>query len=54
MGVFTWVYYSALIKEHHVTVGQVLQLVVSSLSTEEQVELVRDLQKYLRGNGVSV
>ena len=39
MGVFTYVYYSSLIREHHVTVGSVLQTIVSGLTTEEQLEL---------------
>ena len=54
MGVFTYVYYSSLIKEHHVTVGHVLQLIVSGLSLEEQVELMGDFRRYLEGRGVSV
>lgn len=54
MGMFTWVYYSSLVKEHHVSVGQALQLIVSSLSINEQVELMNDLRKYLEGRGITV
>lgn len=54
MGVFIYVYYSSLIKEHHVTVGYVLQLIVSSLSLNEQLELMDDFTRYLQGRGVSV
>ena len=52
MGVFTYVYYSSLIREHHVTVGTVLQTIVSGLSTEEQIELMEDLRNYLQGQGI--
>lgn len=51
MGMFTWVYYSSLIKEHHVSVGQVMQLVVSSLSVDDQVQLFHELRKYLQLEG---
>lgn len=54
MGVFTCVYYSSLIKEHHVTVGYVLQLIVSGLSLDEQLELMGDFKRYLEGRGISV
>ena len=52
MGVFTYVYYSSLIREHHVTVGSILQTIVSGLTQEEQLELLADLKKYLSGQGV--
>ena len=51
MGVFSYVYYSALVREHQVTVGSVLQTIVSNLSRDEQVELFYDLKKYLDGIG---
>lgn len=54
MGVFVYVYHSSLIREHHVTVGSVLQTIVSGLSTEEQLELLRDMKRYLEGQGISV
>lgn len=52
MGVFTYVYYSSLIREHHVTVGSILQMIVSGLTIEEQLELMRDLKKYMQGRGI--
>ena len=52
MGVFSYVYYSALVREHQVTVGSVLQTIVSNLSAEEQLELFHDLKRYLDGIGV--
>ncbi|KAK2463249.1 hypothetical protein APHAL10511_004904 [Amanita phalloides] len=54
MGVFTYVYYSSLIREHHVTVGSILQTIVSGLTLDEQLELLADLNKYLSGQGVII
>ena len=54
MGVFTYVYYSSLVKEHHVTVGSILQLIVSGLTLDEQLELMQDFKKYLEGRGVTI
>ncbi|KAI0066170.1 hypothetical protein BV25DRAFT_1821061 [Artomyces pyxidatus] len=54
MGVFTYVYYSSLIREHHVTVGSVLQTIVSGLTIDEQLELIGDLTRYLERQGISV
>jgi phosphatidate cytidylyltransferase len=54
MGVFTYVYYSSLIREHHVTVGGILQTIVSGLTIDEQLELVADLKRYLGRQGIMV
>ena len=54
MGVFVYVYYSSFIREHHVTVGSVLQTIVSCLTIEEQLELIDDLKHYLRGQGITM
>ncbi|KAG7098591.1 hypothetical protein E1B28_000518 [Marasmius oreades] len=54
MGVFTYVYYSSLIRQHSVSVGSVLQTIVRGLAVEEQLELIADLRKYLDGMGVQV
>ena len=54
MGVFTYVYYSNLIRESYVTVGAVLQTIVSGLTLPEQLELIADLKRYLEGQGISV
>ena len=54
MGVFTYVYYSSLIREHHVTVGSILQMIVSGLTVDEQLELIVDLKRYLEGQGILV
>ncbi|KAJ3937530.1 MAG: cytidylyltransferase family-domain-containing protein [Lentinula lateritia] len=54
MGVFMYVYYSSLIRQHNVTVGSILQKIVSGLSVDDQLELIVDLKKYLEGMGVPV
>jgi phosphatidate cytidylyltransferase len=54
MGVFTYVYYSSLIRETHVTVGSIMQSVVGGLTVDEQLELLRDLTRYLRGQGIKI
>ena len=54
MGVFTYVYYSSLIRTHHVTVGSILQMIVSGLTVQEQLELMADLRRYLEGQGIVV
>jgi phosphatidate cytidylyltransferase len=54
MGVFTYVYYSSLIRTNNVTVGSVLQTIVSGLDVNEQLELVSDLIKYLEKQGITV
>ncbi|KAF5386248.1 hypothetical protein D9615_002239 [Tricholomella constricta] len=54
MGVFTYVYYSSLIREHHVTVGGVLQTIVSGLTLDQQLELMADLKRYLGTQGIKV
>ena len=54
MGVFTYVYYSSLIRENRVTVGSVLQTVVSGLTVKEQNQLIRDLTRYLTSQGIPV
>ena len=52
MGMFAYVYYSSLIRVNQVSVGSVLQTIVSGLSTKEQLELFEDLRRYLEGSGV--
>jgi phosphatidate cytidylyltransferase len=54
MGVFTYVYYTSLIRTSGVTVGGVLQTIVSGLSTEEQLVLIADLRRYLDRQGIAV
>lgn len=52
MGLFSYVYYSSLIREYHVTVGSVLQTVVTQLTLEDQVELYHEISRYLVGQGI--
>lgn len=54
MGVFVYVYYSSIIRENRATVGSILQTVVSSLSVDEQLELIDDLRRYLAGQGIPI
>ncbi|CAE6452785.1 unnamed protein product [Rhizoctonia solani] len=54
MGMFSYVYLSSVVRIHQVTVGGVLQTVVSGLSVEDQIALVRDLLHYLDGQGITV
>jgi phosphatidate cytidylyltransferase len=54
MGVFTYVYYSSLIRVHNVNVGSILQAIVSGLTIEEQLQLIADLRRYLAGQGITV
>ncbi|KAJ9104595.1 hypothetical protein QFC21_002093 [Naganishia friedmannii] len=54
MGLFAYVYYSSLIRVHHVSVGQVIQTIVNSLSVAEQLEVFHDLRRYLKGQGINV
>ncbi|WFD33627.1 phosphatidate cytidylyltransferase [Malassezia cuniculi] len=53
MGLFSYVYYSSLIREPRVSVELVLHLVVTQLSTEKQVQLLRQLTQYLAKKGLS-
>ena len=68
MGLFSYVYYSSLIRVRwplppsvaklthwqiqNVTVGSILQMVVTSLTMEEQLELFNDVKLFLKGQGV--
>ncbi|GAA6061422.1 hypothetical protein JCM10212_004480 [Sporobolomyces blumeae] len=52
MGLFSYVYYASLIRETHVTPQSVLATVVTHLTTDEQVELVRELGKLLQQKGI--
>ncbi|KAK8846816.1 hypothetical protein IAR55_005904 [Kwoniella newhampshirensis] len=52
MGLFSYVYYSSLIRIQYVTVGSIMQTVVTSLTPSEQLELLSDLRRFLGGQGV--
>lgn len=52
MGLFAYVYYSSIIRDNHVTVGGVMQTIVSSLNQQEQAELAKALAGYLAQQGI--
>ncbi|KDQ57460.1 hypothetical protein JAAARDRAFT_130741 [Jaapia argillacea MUCL 33604] len=54
MGIFTYVYYTSLVRQHSLSVGSVLQMIVSGLSRDEQLELLADFRRYLEGQGVEL
>ena len=54
MGLFSYVYYSSLIRIQYVTVGSIMQTVVTSLAADEQIQLLVDLRRFLDGQGISV
>lgn len=54
MGIFAYTYYSSIIRIQNVSPGSILQTVVTSLTLEEQLQLLGDLKKYLSGQGVRV
>lgn len=51
MGLFSYVYYSSLIRESRLTVGHVMQMVVTQLPLDQQKELLYDLTRYLTSEG---
>jgi len=53
MGFFSYVYYQSFIAVHNqVTVGAVLESVVTQLSLEDQLKVVQGLHQYLAGQGI--
>ncbi|KAH9929609.1 phosphatidate cytidylyltransferase [Epithele typhae] len=54
MGIFTYVYYSSLIRQNNVTVGSVLQTIVGGLTVQEQLELLGDLKRLIESQGIVV
>ncbi|KAG9019934.1 hypothetical protein FS842_007727 [Serendipita sp. 407] len=49
MGMFSYVYYTNIVRQNEVTVSSVVQLVINSLTREEQLQLIEELSK-LVGN----
>jgi hypothetical protein len=47
MGMFSYVYYTNLIRIDVITVASVLQIVVNGLSREEQFQLLGDLKRLI-------
>lgn len=53
MGFFAYMYYHSFIAVHsHATVGGILETAITSLSPEEQLEVVERLGRYLVGQGI--
>ena len=52
MGFFAYMYYHTFIAKYHVNLGTVLETAITSLTPEEQVELVRSMCRYLGNQGV--
>ncbi|WDK20978.1 cytidylyltransferase [Colletotrichum graminicola] len=52
MGFFTYMYYHSFIALHTVNLGDVMEMAVTGLTVEEQLELVRGMGRYLSNQGV--
>jgi phosphatidate cytidylyltransferase len=52
MGFFAYMYYHTFIAIHHVDLGTVLEMAITSLNPDEQVELVKSMCRYLGNQGV--
>ena len=47
MGLFSYVYYSSLIRESRISVQMVMQMIITQLPIEEQKQLLYNLTSYL-------
>ncbi|KAF2479561.1 phosphatidate cytidylyltransferase [Neohortaea acidophila] len=52
MGFFAFMYYQSFIAVYKTSVGSVIETVITGLSAEEQIEVVRGLAKHLYNQGV--
>jgi phosphatidate cytidylyltransferase len=52
MGFFAYVYYHSFIETHQVRLGSVLETAITSLTVDEQVELVKGMGRYLTNQGL--
>ena len=52
MGFFTFIYYHTFIAVHKVSLGNVMEIAITGLSPDEQVELIRGMGRYLGNQGV--
>ncbi|KAH7324923.1 cytidylyltransferase family-domain-containing protein [Stachybotrys elegans] len=52
MGFFAYIYYHTFVVVHHVSLGSVLETAITSLTPEEQVELVKGMCRYLGNQGI--
>jgi phosphatidate cytidylyltransferase len=51
-GITDRMYYHTFIAVHHVDLGSVLEMAITSLNPQEQVELVKSMCRYLSNQGV--
>jgi len=51
MGLFTYMYYQSFIAIYKTSVGSVIETVITGLTVEEQLEVVKALAKYLYNQG---
>ncbi|KAI0880564.1 phosphatidate cytidylyltransferase [Annulohypoxylon maeteangense] len=51
MGFFAFIYYQTFIAQHKVNVGAIMELAITGLTLEEQMELVRGMSRYLENQG---
>ena len=47
MGLFSYVYYSSLIRESRISVQMIMQMIITQLPIEEQKQLLYNLTSYL-------
>jgi phosphatidate cytidylyltransferase len=52
MGTLAYMYYQGFIATHNASVGGVLEIAITGLTVEEQIEVVKGLSKYLVNQGV--
>lgn len=52
MGFFSYLYYESFVSTHNLSMGAVLQTAITSLSPEDQKQLVESLLRYLVNQGV--
>ncbi|KAI0376291.1 phosphatidate cytidylyltransferase [Hypomontagnella monticulosa] len=52
MGFFAFIYFQTFVAQHKVNYGNVMELAITGLSVDEQMELVRGMSRYLENQGV--
>lgn len=51
MGFFAFMYYQSFIAVHKASIGSVIEMAITGLTAEEQIEVVKGLAKYLYNQG---
>lgn len=52
MGTLTYMYYQGFIATHMASVGGVMEMAITGLTLEKQMEVIKGLSKYLVNQGV--